>query len=458
VADVERLAWGCVLPSFGGPERPEWLRPWLEGGLGGVVLFASNVRDPEQLRGLTAALREDAPSLVVATDEEGGDVTRLEAAEGSSYPGALALGFVDDVELTHAVAAAIAGDLAAVGVDLNLAPVADVNTNPQNPVIGVRSFGADPELVARHVAAHVSGTQSVGVAACAKHFPGHGDTRADSHLELPVVERVELEPFRAAVAAGVRAVMVGHLVVPALDVEPATLSRVLIRELLRAELGFDGAVISDALDMQAIAGTVGVAEGAVRALEAGVDGICLGPSVGPEEVAEVQGAVIDAVGSGRLDEERLADAAGRVRRLSQRSGAAQPGDRAIGAAAAARALRVEGDVRVGERPVVVELRAEPLIAAGETGASLSRALGVPAHGSANGLPPGRIVLAVRDAARHPWQQQVAEQLLAERPDTIVVETGVPGWRPTAATALIETHGAGRASLEAAARRLKLDLS
>jgi beta-N-acetylhexosaminidase len=455
VAELERLAWGCLFPSFEGPERPDWLRPMLDGGLGGVVLFASNVRDREQLCGLTPALREDRPSLLVAMDEEGGDVTRLEAAEGSSYPGALALGYVDDPELTSAVAGAIASDLASVGVNLNLAPVADVNTNPQNPVVGVRSFGSDPELVARHVAAHVAGTQAVGVAACAKHFPGHGDTRVDSHLELPVVERVDLAPFRAAIEAGVRTVMTAHLLVPVLDDSPATLSRVLVEELLRGELGFEGAVISDALDMQAIAASVGVEDGAVRALAAGVDAVCLGPTVGGEAIAGVHSAVVEAVRSGRLAEERLAEAVGRVRAVASwaRPATTDPGDRSLGTAAAARALRVEGDVRAGDQPVVVELRPEPLVAAGETGASLARALGVPAHESADGLPPGRVVLALRDASRHPWQQRIAEQLLADRPDTIVVETGLPGWRPDQRAALIETHGAGRASLDAAAALL-----
>src|SRR5262249_23748097 len=156
----------------------------LERGLGGVVLFARNIAGPEQLAELTAALRAGRHDLLVAVDEEGGDVTRLEADRGSSYPGNCALGAVDDVELTRRIGAALRGDLTGVGIDLDLAPVADVNSNPENSVIGVRSFGADPALVARHVAALVSGLQSAGVAACAKHFPGHGDTALDSHFDL----------------------------------------------------------------------------------------------------------------------------------------------------------------------------------------------------------------------------------------------------------------------------------
>ncbi len=229
-AEVERLALACVLPGFAGPEAPDWVRRRLAEGLGGVVLFGWNVESSEQLRSLTAALRAEG-EVLVGIDEEGGDVTRLEVATGSSYPGNAALGAVDDVELTERVAASIGADLADVGVNLNLAPVADVNTNPLNPVIGIRSFGADGELVARHVAASVRGLQSAGVAACAKHFPGHGDTSEDSHHELPVVESLEeaaLAPFRAAIAAGVQAIMTAHIVVRPLGETPATMSRELL--------------------------------------------------------------------------------------------------------------------------------------------------------------------------------------------------------------------------------------
>ena len=267
-------------------------------------------------------------------DEEGGDVTRLEAASGSSYPGNLALGAVDDAELTEGVAAAIAAELTGIGVTMNLAPVADVNSNPRNPVIGVRSFGSEPDLVARHVAAFVTGTQRVGVAACAKHFPGHGDTALDSHLELPTVAgdlQEALLPFRAAIDAGVEAVMTGHLLVPELDDAPATLSPRIVSGLLREELGFEGLVLSDALEMRAVSGTVGLVEGALTALEAGVDALCLGRVQGEEVVESVHAAVVEAVLSGRIGADRVAEAAERIGRAAQRlagSGDAGPGARA----------------------------------------------------------------------------------------------------------------------------------
>jgi len=191
---------------------------------------------------LTAQFACGTADLLIAADEEGGDVTRLEARGGSSFPGNLALGAVDDVKLTRAVAAELGRRLAECGVNFNWAPSADVNSDPGNPIIGVRSFGAEPELVARNTAAYVEGLQSAGVAACVKHFPGHGDTAIDSHHAMPRIDvdartlhERELVPFRAALAAGSKAVMSAHILVPALDPDlPGTLSPTVLTGLLRA--------------------------------------------------------------------------------------------------------------------------------------------------------------------------------------------------------------------------------
>ncbi len=412
---LRALAAGCLLASFPGDVPPDWLRRRLADGLGGVCLFAWNVGD---VAGLTAALAAERRELVVAVDEEGGDVTRLEWERGSSFPGNLALGTVDDVELTERVAAAIAGALARAGANLNLAPVADANTNPRNPVIGVRSFGAGPALVARHTAAFVRGTQKQGVAACAKHFPGHGDTAQDSHLELPAGEPC-LEPFRAAIDAGVGAVMTAHLRVPSLDEAPATLSRRIVTELLREELGFDGVVVSDALDMRAISARHGVGEAAVLALAAGVDALCLGSGFGDEGVGAIVDAVEAAVRDGRLVEERLAEAAGRVEALADWADPTDEGapGAEVGLEAARRAVR--GRARAG---TVVELAPPANIAAGD------RPLADIRVREGDPLPDvaGPVVLLLRDAARHPWQQRVA----AAFPEAILVETGMPAGAPT----------------------------
>jgi beta-N-acetylhexosaminidase len=466
-AELERLAAGCLLAGFAGPTVPEWLTGWLELGLGGVVLFARNVESPDQVVELTAGLRAERPEVVVAIDEEGGDVTRLEAASGSSYPGSWALGVVDDLALTESVATAIGADLAAAGVNVNLAPVADVNSNPLNPIVGIRSFGSDAELVARHVAAFVTGLQRTGVAACVKHFPGHGDTREDSHLELPTVRRDEetmaamLLPFRAGIAAGARAVMTAHIRVAGLDDAPATLSRTVIGDFLRGDLGFTGVVVTDALEMRAVSETVGAAEGAVQALEAGADSLCLGHDLRPEPV---HAAVVDAVRSGRLAEERVQEAATRVTELGASTLEPVSEAREVGLEAARRALVAEGDVTLRRPPLVIELAPESSIAAGRANNRLADALrsaeAVRLHGApldARSLLAehyGRqLVVVVRDAHRHTWERVAAQTLLEAAPDGVLVEVGVPVWRPDG-VGYIATHGQGRVNLEAAAERLQ----
>lgn len=475
--ELERLATACIFPGFEGPAAPDWVRRWVADGLGGVVLFAWNVESGEQLSGLTATLRAERDDVLVATDEEGGDVTRLEAATGSSYPGSAALGVVDDAGLTEEVAAGIGADLADAGVDVDLAPVADVNTNPDNPVIGIRSFGGDPELAARHVAAFVRGLQRVGVAACAKHFPGHGDTATDSHLELPVVEAVDtcaLLPFRAAIAAGVRAVMTAHIVVRSLGDEPSTTSRRVLHDLLRGELGFEGLVITDALEMRAISAGIGVEEGAVRAIVAGADALCLGHDLFDDAARRVRDALVEGVRGGRLPEERLVEAAGRVAATATwvRAGGHEPRPASAsrveaGRRAARRALEVRGDVALGAGALVVELDSEPGIAAGrlpsrpgdwlrEAGPDTDVVRLEPDEtpdGVLERARGGRLVIVVRDAHRHPWQRDVVEELLERADDAVVLETGIPYWQPPRATAYVATYGAGRANLQAAAERL-----
>jgi beta-N-acetylhexosaminidase len=465
--NVERLAAGVLLAGFEGATVPDRLRRWLDAGLGGVVFFAWNVESPGQVTELTAALRAERDGLVVAIDEEGGDVTRLEAGRGSSYPGNWALGAVDDPGLTEDVAASIGADLAGAGVNVDLAPVADVNVNPENPIVGVRSFGADADLVSRHVAAFVTGLQGSGVAACAKHFPGHGDTTEDSHLELPVVERDEaamaamLAPFRAAIEAGTKAVMTAHIQVAGLDDAPGTLSPAVIGGLLRGELGFGGTVVTDALEMRAVSASVGAEEGAVRALAAGADALCLGHDLRPESV---HAAVVEAVRAGRLDEARLGEAASRVADLGRFGGREAPGPSGIGLAAARRALEVRGDVALSRPPLVVELRPKASIAAGAASHGLADALDsaelVVLHDAP--LDPrsviadhfGRqLVVVVRDAHRHPWQRVGAHALLETAPDAVLVEVGVPVWRPDGPN-YVATQGRGRVNLEAAAELLQ----
>jgi beta-N-acetylhexosaminidase len=482
---LDLLAEAVLLPGFAGTSPPAWVRAHVAAGLGGVVLFARNVRSPAQVAALTAALRAERPDVLVAVDEEGGDVTRLDAATGSAVPGPYALGVVDDEALTRSVGHALGRRLAAAGITVDLAPVADVNSNPDNPIIGVRAFGAAPDLVARHVRATVEGMQAAGVAACAKHFPGHGDTAVDSHLGLPAVGgdlAGALLPFEAAAKAGVRAVMTGHLLVAGYDALPATVNPALVDGLLRAELGFDGVVISDGIEMGAVAGTFGLAETAVRAMLAGVDAICVGGGLaGEATVLDLRAALAGAVRAGRLPEERLAQAAGRLAALARWAGASRvtgggtgPDEAAreaageaerVGLAAARRAVRIWGDVRLpaAQPPVLVELDAAPNLAVGRTAWGLSSALPARRPGTAvlrigpdtalPRLPDGRpVVVVARDAARVDWQRAALAQLLATRPDAVVVEMGLPGPPPPAA-GYLATYSASRASAIAAAEAL-----
>ena len=317
---LARLADAVLVPPFPSLSAPHWLLRALENGLAGVTLFGPNVSGPQQLSALTAALRAAAGEPLIAIDEEGGDVTRLAHLTGSQYPGNAALGAVDDVALTRAVYRALGTDLAAVGINVNLAPSVDVNTAAGNPIIGTRSFGDRTDLVSRHAAAAVLGLQSAGVAACAKHFPGHGSTRDDTHHvvatidgDLARVRQRDLPPFAAAIAAGVSAIMPGHLRLPGVTGDlPATQSAAALAGLLRAELGFTGLIISDALEMKAVSKQDGIPSAAVRAVCAGVDLLCLGRDLDEQDYLAVRAAITGAVRAGTLPEARLAEAAARV--------------------------------------------------------------------------------------------------------------------------------------------------
>jgi beta-N-acetylhexosaminidase len=285
---------------------------------GGVVYFGDvspaqggNLVDPMQIRALSDGIHAALPiPPLIAADTEHGIIERL-PEPATLLPGAMAVGAAGDRQLAADVAQTIAFELQALGVDVNFAPVADVHTNPANPIIGLRAFGADPEAVGAMVAASVAGHAAAGVAATAKHFPGHGDTSVDSHVALPTIphdrarlDAVELAPFRAAIAAGVPLVMVGHLDVPALDASgtPASLSVPITTDLLRGELGFDGVVVTDALDMAALRPATDPAGAAVGALRAGAD-LLLMPVSTPAAVEALATAAADGtVPAARIDQ------------------------------------------------------------------------------------------------------------------------------------------------------------
>ncbi|MFD3482485.1 glycoside hydrolase family 3 protein [Streptomyces sp. NPDC058665] len=496
---LTRDALAVLQPGFRGTTAPDWVLRRIGEGLASVGLFGRNVSSPDQVAALTAQLRAERDDILVAIDEESGDVTRLEVRDGSSFPGNYALGSVDDVDLTRAVAHELGGRLAACGVNFNWAPCADVNSDVNNPVIGVRSFGADPALVSRHTAAYVDGLQSAGVAACTKHFPGHGDTAVDSHHAMPRIDvdsdtlhARELAPFRSAIAAGSKSVMSAHILLSALDPDrPATLSPRILTGLLREELGFDGLIVTDGIDMRAIVSAYGMERGSVLAIAAGVDAICVGGGPSDEgTVLRLRDALVAAVREGELPEERLADAAARVRALADWTlrvrGASGPGAAAqegtapgiggtavaggagIGLVAARRAVRVTGTIEpLKEAPYVASFAPARNIAVGdETPWGVAAELAALLPGTESGTYDSGsgaaevlaaagergIVAVVRDVHRHSWMADILDGILAARPGTAVVEMGVNHAEPIGSPH-IATYGAARVCGRAAAETL-----
>jgi beta-N-acetylhexosaminidase len=560
-----RLAEAILIPPFPGLSAPGWMLDALGRGLAGVTLFGQNISAPDQVSALTAMLRSAAPGddPVIAIDEEGGDVTRVAYADGSPYPGNAALGAVDDVALTQAVYRAIGADLAALGINFDLAPCADVLGTADSPAVGTRSFGADTGLVSRHTAAAVAGLQGACVAACTKHFPGHGRTGTDSHEAIATIEGgladlrlVDLPPFEAAIRAGTLAIMPSHLRVPELTGDlPATVSAAAITGLLRGELGFTGVIVSDALEMRATRDTFGIPGAAVLAVAAGTDLLCLGRDGSEADYLAVRDALVTAVRDGALDGERLEEAADRVARLrgglARTRSAAPAGDTAgpgagpgigpavsplagpgvgpgvgsavspivgpavgsavspmvgpaVGLVAARRAVRVSGPHQTLSHPLIVEVEPRENIAAGRFGWGLGpwapagsvhrvSASGRLLNGAGLGLAdPARsgpadrgpadegpadegpadggrvdaaailaaaagrsLVAVVRDAHRDEQTRSLVSALLAARPDLILVEMGLPFWRPPEGTSYLATYGASRASAHAAAELLGL---
>ncbi|MCK0112575.1 hypothetical protein MWU75_10530 [Ornithinimicrobium sp. F0845] len=495
MTELQYAARSVLLAGFAGPVVPSWLPREVGLGLGGVCLYGNNVAPGHDLAALARSLRELAPTAVLAIDEEGGDVTRLHTTTGSPYAGAAVLGRLDDLEVTRQVAAGIGAELAAAGIWLDLAPCADVNSDPLNPVIGTRSFGADPALVARHTEAFVRGLASAGVAASVKHFPGHGDTRTDSHHGLPtvraaedVVRQRELVPFAAAVAAGTPTVMTSHVVIEAIDpLRPATFSPVVLGDLLRDELGFDGVIVTDALDMAGAQGTgpdaIGIPGAAVRSLAAGADLLCLGPETttdGAVVIEQVVEAILAAVDDGTLPAARLLDAAERVARLREEwavtpaavaadgaTGLADPADphsvtRVARAASLRAATAALSNVPVLPGPAVVHVDTASNPAVGETAWGLpcgslpglrSSVRLVPKDLARTSPPTGPSLIVVRGATRDERVWEWICGAVRGNNQTWLVELGWPDPWLSALDRVVCTYGASAASTEALAKAL-----
>ena len=341
--ELRRHVGQLAIVGFNGPQVPPEIRSLArEFDLGGVIFFARNVEAPDQVADLSResqTLAQETP-LWVSVDQEGGRVARLKRPF-TEWPPMITLGRAgaEGAQLAERFARALAAELHAVGISLDYTPVLDVLTNPTNPVIGDRALAERADDVARIGTVIIRTLQGAGIAACGKHFPGHGDTAADSHFELPLLdhppdrlEAVELVPFKAAIAAGVAAIMTAHILIPSLDeTGPATLSPAIVDGILRRRLGFGGLVVSDDLAMKAITGRYGHSEATVRAIAAGCDAVLMCAPEPPAQAAALE-AIIYAVERGELPLKRVEDAITRHRRVKERFLAAPRRQPAAGAA------------------------------------------------------------------------------------------------------------------------------
>ncbi|MFF1264614.1 glycoside hydrolase family 3 protein [Streptomyces anulatus] len=415
--------------------------------VGGIIYFtwAHNTRDPHQIAELSNGLQRAALAgrsrlpLLVSTDQEHGIVCRV-GEPATLLPGAMALGAGGSRSDTRRAAWIAGAELAALGVNQNYAPDADVNVNPANPVIGVRSFGSDPASVAALVAEQVKGYQGAGIASTAKHFPGHGDTSTDSHTGLPVInhtraqwEELDAPPFRAAIRARIDSIMTAHIVVPALDPseDPATLSRPILTGILREELGYDGVVVTDSLGMEGVRTKYGDDRVPVLALLAGVDQL-----LNPPNLSVAWNAVLEAVRGGEISEARVDESILRILRLKSRLGLFRDpfvSRRGVERTVGSRAHRAAAD-RIAERTTT--LLADPgsllplsrrshrnLLVVGADPASPSGTTGPPTSTLANAFGELGFTARALSTGTAPNQAKIAEAVAAaEGRDAVVVAT------------------------------------
>ncbi len=467
--DIDRLILSTFSPGFGGAVVPEWIKPWLENGLGSVTLFASNTPNFETASNLISEIRSYNPDVLIAIDEEGGDVTRLFVREGSRYPTPALLGQCDDEDLTFRSYSSMGAVLRSLGVDITYAPVADVVAYENNPIVGVRSFGMSSDVVNRHVLQAVQGLQSSGVSACVKHFPGHGAVLEDSHHDLPRIklskndyERTHIEPFKNAIASGVSAVMIGHLIAECLDPNlPASLSSKILRDYLRSELGFKGLIVTDALDMGAIGGPTKIHESALNALTAGADLLCFsGMGDQSQFVINSFDWIQSAFNRGEISEDSFIDSSQRIGEIRAKNLKGTKVEENIDYKELISGFEVLGDVELSSSAInLVEIGTKPTIAAGDVSWGIHRELrsvGITCeiHASdAENLASKKLVVAFRDAYRDGPLLATLNRLNQRFPDAIFIDMGWPT-REFEPRNLIRAYGSSAIVSQAVAARIK----
>lgn len=453
-------------PGFGGTELPEWLIPYLDNGLGGVTLFSSNTPSLETAAKLVENIRSINPDVIITIDEEGGDVTRLFVTEGSPFATPALLGRCDNSSLTNESYFELGKILKSIGIDMNLAPVADVSVEIENPIVGVRSFGSDYELTSRHVRSAIQGLNRSGIAACIKHFPGHGGVVEDSHHNLPKLhgslielESTHIKPFSDSIKSGVDAVMTGHIVIPALDPSnPASCSKIATREYLREKLNFGGLVVTDALDMGALGGPKKIHVSALRALKAGADLLCFSGLYDQSSFVENSlQAIKSAALSDEVSAELIATNATKIRNWRPPKPKESSAQNLLDIERFSSGVAVQGNVLLKSKQLqLIEMSADPTIAAGFVGWGLRRTLinagkKVKLESSDIDLgsaAEGQVVVAFRDAFRDSKLLVALERINKARPDAIFVDMGWPTLKFNP-TNLIRTYGSSALASEIA---------
>lgn len=452
--DSNSLVLKFLSPGFAGTTVPDYIKQALEQGLAGVTLFGSNTLDFDSTRSLIESIRKYNPDCIISIDEESGDVTRLFAEHGSPFPAPYLLGRIDDVELTEKVFESLGSFLAELDIDLTFAPVLDLIVQRENPIVGLRSFGSDPDLVARHGRAAIRGLAKAGVNSCPKHFPGHGNTLADSHHTLPQIggdfealAKSDLVPFEEAINSGVKAIMVGHLVLKSIDSKPASLSQTWIVEILQEKLGFKGSVVTDALDMGALGGLSKIGVSAREAIRSGAHLLCLSGISDQREILKnilEQSKEIKTEDLERMSlEAQKRNYALRRMQVPAVGHSVFPNDRLIGG------LYSKGELAIDKSSVaLLTLEADPTVAAGKITWGLDKAL----LESGYVLKPFDLaktqIIQFRDAWRDGTIRGRLDMLLREHPNAIFVDFGWPteDFNPSN---LIRTFGASKAHSNAA---------
>lgn len=451
----QKAMLGVLSPGFGGTTLPTYIKKYLENGLGAITLFGSNTPDLETTARLVAEIRKINPDCVISIDEESGDVTRMWAKTGSPFPSPFLLGRIDDATLTESVFRQLGAYLALADIDVTFGPVLDLVVSADNPIVGVRSFGLQSELVVRHGEAAVRGLGFAGVSATPKHFPGHGKTSDDSHHELPTVNaslaelmKDDIAPFVATIKTGAKAIMVGHLLVPKVDDQAASLSSVWCQDVLRGKLNFQGVIVTDALDMGALGGVAAIDFSSIKALRAGANLLCLS---GLDDQSKIIERILDLAESELTDSdlEKIEYSKRKIATL-RRATTAEIGLEPLPNTLYKNGFETQGNLALKPGSIaVLSLEASPTIASGHIAWGLETSFNSLGYDHGEFDTAENKIVQFRDAWRDPVIFDRLMMVKQANPSAIFVDFGWPTYAFEAKN-LIRAFGATRAHTDAVA--------